>query len=169
MQCEQMPAHTHLVQPRACGSCDILVPKSVGGIPHKIPWHSFLVAKLPWLALQPLVDRVTDRLPSLKGWLLHHSGCLMLIKTTLSTILIYTSINIGLPSWMHKVLNKIMTLECWTSACSALCFALASYGCNGWIRQRPWASMNIIEGKHTTALFNASVCFVLGNGETFLF
>jgi hypothetical protein len=37
----------------------------------------------------------------------------MLIKMTLSTILIYTSINIGLPPWMHKVLNKIMTTFLW--------------------------------------------------------
>jgi hypothetical protein len=34
---------------------------------------------------------------------------------------------------------------------------------------QPWTSMNIIEDKQTTAFFNASVCFTLGNGETFLF
>jgi hypothetical protein len=34
---------------------------------------------------------------------------------------------------------------------------------------RPWASMKIIEDKHTMAIFNTSVRFLLGNGEIFLF
>jgi hypothetical protein len=32
-----------------------------------------------------------------------------------------------------------------------------------------WPSMNIVEDKQTTTFFNASVCFILGNSETFLF
>jgi hypothetical protein len=64
--------------------------------------------KLPRLMLQPLVDRVTDRLPTWKGSLMHRSGDLTLIKTTLSAILVYTSIGIRLPPWLIKALQKIM-------------------------------------------------------------
>jgi hypothetical protein len=67
-----------------------------------------LVTKLPKAALQTLVDRVVDRLPVLKGRLMHHSGHLALIKSALTTIPIYTSISIGLPTWMHNALQKIM-------------------------------------------------------------
>jgi hypothetical protein len=71
--------------------------------------------KLPKSALQHLVDRVADRLPVWKGWLLHRRGRPVLIKTTLFAILVYTSISIGLPPWMHKALQKIMTAFLWTN------------------------------------------------------
>jgi hypothetical protein len=73
-----------------------------------------LVSKLPKSALQPLLDRVMDRLPIWKGRLLHHCGHLTLIKTTLLAIPIYTAISIGLPPWFHKALRKLMTTFLWT-------------------------------------------------------
>jgi hypothetical protein len=70
--------------------------------------------KLPKFTLQLLVDKVADWLPTWKGSLMHCSGCLMLIKTTLTTIPIYASISLGLPVWMHKALFKIMKEFLWT-------------------------------------------------------
>jgi hypothetical protein len=70
------------------------------------------VTKLP---KEALVDRVADRLLMWKGWLMHRSGCLALIKSTLTSIPIYTLISIGMPTWMHNALQKIMRVFLWTS------------------------------------------------------
>jgi hypothetical protein len=58
------------------------------------------VSKPPRLALQQLVEKVADKLLIWKGRLLHWSGRLTLIKTTLSAIPIYTLISIALPPWL---------------------------------------------------------------------
>jgi hypothetical protein len=54
------------------------------------------MSKLPRTSLQPLLNRVADKLPAWRGRLMHHSGRLTLIKTTLSAVSIYTSISLGL-------------------------------------------------------------------------
>jgi hypothetical protein len=45
---------------------------------------------------------------------MHHSGRLTLIKTTLSAVPIYTSINLGLLQWLEKALQKVMKAFLWT-------------------------------------------------------
>jgi hypothetical protein len=64
--------------------------------------------KLPKSALQPLVDKVADNLPTWKGQLLQCTGRLTLIRTTLSTIQVFTTISIELAQWLIKALVKIM-------------------------------------------------------------
>jgi hypothetical protein len=54
------------------------------------------VSKLPRSTLQPLVDKVVDKLPIWEGNLMNRNGRLELIKSTLSFIPIYTSISMGL-------------------------------------------------------------------------
>jgi hypothetical protein len=61
-----------------------------------------------------MVDRVVDKLPAWKGQLMHHSSRLALIKSTLAAMLVYVSISIGLPGWMHKALEMIMKGFLWT-------------------------------------------------------
>jgi hypothetical protein len=53
--------------------------------------------KLPRSSLQPIVDKMAGTLPTWKGKLLHHSGRLTVIKTTLAAIPVYTAISIELP------------------------------------------------------------------------
>jgi hypothetical protein len=72
------------------------------------------VQKLPKSALQPMVDRVTDKLPPWKGQLRHRSSRLALIKSTLVGMPVYVSTSIGLPGWMHKALERIMKGFLWT-------------------------------------------------------
>jgi hypothetical protein len=72
------------------------------------------VHNLPKASLQPLANRVTDKLPTWKGSLMHHGGRLVLIKSTLSAIPVYTSIGVGLPPWLIKALQKIMKAFLWT-------------------------------------------------------
>jgi hypothetical protein len=56
------------------------------------------IGKLSRSVWQMLIDRVADKLSIWKGALMHRAGRLALIKTTLSTIPIYTSICLGLPA-----------------------------------------------------------------------
>jgi hypothetical protein len=72
------------------------------------------VSKLPRSTLQPLVDKVVDKLPIWEGNLMNRSGRLELIKSTLSFILIYTSISMGLLAWTLKEIVKFMKAFLWT-------------------------------------------------------
>jgi hypothetical protein len=74
------------------------------------------VHKLPKASLQPMVDRVANKLPVWKGQPMHRSGHLALIKSTLMAMPVYMSISIGLPEWMHKALEKIMKGFLWTGS-----------------------------------------------------
>jgi hypothetical protein len=67
-----------------------------------------LSKKIPRAGLQPLVDKVADYLPFWKGQGMNCSGRLALIKSTLSAMPIFISISMGLPSWVHKALEKIL-------------------------------------------------------------
>jgi hypothetical protein len=157
------------------------------------------VSKLSRSALEPLLDRIADRLLVWKGRLLHHSGQLTLIKTTLSAVLVYTSISLGIPPWLLKALQKLMTAFLWTGTdmiqggkclatwkCVQRPLHLGGFGVLDlkllgtalhsrwlWLQymdpDRPWASMNIAEDKQSTTFFFASVRFNLSNGATFLF
>jgi hypothetical protein len=72
------------------------------------------VSKLSKFALLTLVDQMADRLPSWKGRLMHRSGCLSLIKSTLAAIPIYIAMSHELPSWLLKAFVKIFKAFLWT-------------------------------------------------------
>jgi hypothetical protein len=55
------------------------------------------VSKLSKSALQPLIDKMVDWLPAWQGRLMHQSGRLTLIKTTLVVIPVYTAMSFHLP------------------------------------------------------------------------
>jgi hypothetical protein len=71
------------------------------------------IAKLPKYVLHPLVDRVAEKLSAWNGQLMHRSGWLTLIKTTLCAIHVHTSISIELPGWLLKALQKITSAFLW--------------------------------------------------------
>jgi hypothetical protein len=73
------------------------------------------VYKLPRSALHPMVDKMADKLPKWKDCLMHCSGRLVLVKSTLSAIPMYTAINLELPSWLHQAFEKIMKSFLWSS------------------------------------------------------
>jgi hypothetical protein len=70
--------------------------------------------KLSKSALQPLTDRMANRLPAWKGRLLHRSGRLTLIKTTLAVMPIYTTISHNLPTWLLKSFTTIFRAFLWS-------------------------------------------------------
>jgi hypothetical protein len=63
--------------------------------------------KLPKATLQPLTDKMADKLPAWKGRLMHWSSRLTLIKSTLAAIPIYMAISHALLPWLIKMLTKI--------------------------------------------------------------
>jgi hypothetical protein len=52
-------------------------------------------------------------------------------------------------------------------------FSIALRACWLWLQRpdpsQPWATLRVTEDKQTSAFFSASVRYILGNGETFLF
>jgi hypothetical protein len=56
------------------------------------------ITKLPKTAWQYLIDSVADKLSSWKGAMIHRSGRLTLIKTTLSAVPVHTAISLELPA-----------------------------------------------------------------------
>jgi hypothetical protein len=157
------------------------------------------VSKLPRTSLQPLLDRVADKLPAWRGQLMHHSGRLTLIKTTLSTMSIYTFVSLGLPQWLQKALQKVMKAFLWTGneeVRNGKClvawsrvqrpFHLGGLGildlkrmgmalclCWQWFQRtdpsKPWSKLLINVDSCTDALFDASLNIIPGNGKNILF
>jgi hypothetical protein len=79
------------------------------------PITSFLVkylglplsmCKLPKSTLLTLVDQMVDRLPAWKSRLMHRSGRLSLIKSTLATIPVYTTMSQELSTWLLRAFKK---------------------------------------------------------------
>lgn len=91
--------------PIRCGEADIaratqLMPCAVTEFPVSYLGIPLAVSKLPKSALQPLVDRVADRLPTWKGHLMNRSGHLALIRSTLNAIPVHIATCIWLPAWV---------------------------------------------------------------------
>jgi hypothetical protein len=156
-------------------------------------------SKLPKSALQPLADRVADKLPAWKGGLLHRSGRLTLIKMTLCTIPIYTSIRISLPGWLLKAIQRIMKVFLWSGTTvvqNGACIVSWSrvqrpLSCGGlgvsdlkllgialrarclWLHRadmsRSWVSLPLNKDAMTVTFFNASIQMQLGDGESLFF
>jgi hypothetical protein len=63
-------------------------------------------SKLLKVAFQPLIDKMTDKLPTWRGRLMHCSGRLTLIKTTLAAISVYSAISHAFPSWVLKAFTN---------------------------------------------------------------
>jgi hypothetical protein len=72
-----------------------------------------LVWKIPRMSWQSLIDKVADNLSPWKERLINRSSKLAWIKSTQTTMTIYTTIAVGLPPWVYKVLDKIIKAFLW--------------------------------------------------------
>jgi hypothetical protein len=157
------------------------------------------IKKLPRSALQPLADKVAHRLPTWQGKLMHRSGRLVLVKTMMSSIPVYTSISIELPPCLHKCLTKIMKAFLWSGSDEiqgGKCLVawsrvqrpthLGGLGVFNlkllgvalrlrwlWLHRtdnsRSWSALPIQVDHTTQALFKVSVKCMLGDGKSILF
>jgi hypothetical protein len=73
-------------------------------------------SKLPKSVFQPMVDKMADRLPAWKGRLMHRSGHLALIKSTLVAMPVYTAISHALPPWVIKAFVQIFRGFLWAGS-----------------------------------------------------
>jgi hypothetical protein len=151
------------------------------------------VTKLPRSAWQTLLDKASDRLPTWKGNLMNMSGHLALIRSTLSVIPIYVSIEMGLPRWVHNAFIKLMKAFLWSGSCEVQggkCLVawhvvhhpqqLGGLGILDlkvfgralrlwwmWLQRtdpdRAWMAMPIWEDSEVSAFFNASFTVSLGD------
>ena len=69
--------------------------------------------------LQPLVDKVANRLPTWKAGLLNRAGRTILIKSTLSAIPTHTALAINLSPWVIKRIDNCRRGFLWKGAQSA--------------------------------------------------
>jgi len=72
--------------------------------------------KLAKSDLQPLVDKVANRLPTWKANLLNRAGRTVLIKSTLSAIPTHTTLVVNLSSWVIKCIDKLRRNFLWSGA-----------------------------------------------------
>jgi len=76
------------------------------------------IKKLKKTNMQPLIDKVTKRLPSWKANLLNKAGCSVLIKSTLSAIPTHTAVAIKISPWAIQCIDKICKGFLWSGALS---------------------------------------------------
>jgi hypothetical protein len=156
-------------------------------------------SKLPRSALQSLLDKAVDKLLVWKGSMMHHSGQLVMVKSTLSVVPIYTTICMGLPAWMHKGLVRIAKAFMWSGSNvvqAGKCLVawervqhplhLGGLGVLDvkkmgmalqlqwlWYQctdpSKPWASLPFKEDSVTTAFFKTSIQCQVENGSSTLF
>lgn len=77
------------------------------------------VFKLKRSEEQPLIDRVTAKIPGWKGNLLNVAGRSALVKATLSAIPIHTSIALCLSPWAVEYIDKLRRGFLWTGSTTA--------------------------------------------------
>jgi hypothetical protein len=153
--------------------------------------------KMPKSVLQPLVDKMAHKLPAWKGRLMHCSGCLALIKSTLAAMPVYTAINHALLPWVTKAFVKIFKGFLWAGSEAVhggKCLvawdyvqrplSLGGLGVKNlelmgralrlqWLQctdpSKPWASMSVHKHEPTRAFFRASATVMVRNDASMLF
>jgi hypothetical protein len=93
-----------------------LLPMPKSGLPNQLLGFALSTTRLPRSALQPLADCIANKLLAWKGRILHRSGRLALIKSTLYAISIFTSISITLSDWLLKAIQIIMKTFLWSGS-----------------------------------------------------
>jgi hypothetical protein len=59
---------------------------------------------------------MAGKLPAWKGKLLHPSGRLTLVKTTIAAMPVYMAISIELPPWLQSAMERIMKGFLWAGS-----------------------------------------------------
>jgi hypothetical protein len=157
------------------------------------------MCKLTKSSLLVLVDQMADRVPAWKGRLLHHSGRLSLINSTLAAIPVYTTMSQELPTWILRAFEKIFKAFLWMGsevvhggkclvAWSRVQRSLKLGGlevpdikqmgkalrlCWLWQQRveqvKPWVALPLSKDAVTKAFFKSSIRCIVGDGRSTLF
>ncbi|GJN13395.1 hypothetical protein PR202_gb00089 [Eleusine coracana subsp. coracana] len=103
--------------PIRCSQEDLAIVNNT--FPCKYLGIPLSIHKLTKAQLQPLVDKVANRLPTWKSGLINRPGRVALAKSTLAVIPVHISIAIGLPPWVFRALDKIIKGFVWCGTSSA--------------------------------------------------
>nr|XP_045084453.1 uncharacterized protein LOC123493985 [Aegilops tauschii subsp. strangulata] len=156
-------------------------------------------SRLKMVDYEEYIDKILSKVRCWKLGLLGLDGRLMLVKQVLSAMVVFQMIALAQPIWLHKLVDKIrrgFLWECKEVAVGGKCLVSwklvcrpKMYGGLGisnmqaqgmalrlrWLWQswnepdKPWACLPMTVDKKLNDLFNASVKFVLGNGERIKF
>jgi hypothetical protein len=72
--------------------------------------------RLPRVVMQPLVDKVANRIPAWKGTLLNRSGRLVLVQSTLCAIPMHISMALKVTPWAVKTITTLIRGFLWSGS-----------------------------------------------------
>jgi len=146
--------------------------------------------------VQPIIDRIADRLLGWKADLLTKAGRKTLVQFVLTSMLVYLAMAMDLPPWALKATDKIRSGFLWRGQRDATALLawpkvtqppeLGGLGIShlqllGWALQmrwlwlqktepnRPWATFQIQVHPAVKAFFRVSIVSEVGNGKNTLF
>ncbi|KAM3312047.1 hypothetical protein ACQJBY_032196 [Aegilops geniculata] len=155
------------------------------------------VTRLPKSALQPLIDRTADYLPTWKARYLRRAGRLILVNSTLTATSIYLMLVLDLPAWFISCIDKNMRGFFWCGhdeAKGGICLVNWKLVCTPkiygglgvhnlallnqdlllkwcWYEkvadEKPWNGLNLDLPIDAEGIFNAGLQCSLGNGSSF--
>lgn len=79
---------------------------SIGGFPCTYLGIPLNIHKPSKTNLQPLLDKIANRLPGWKAPLLSKAGRLIIVKSVISATPIHLMLALDLPKWFFKAINK---------------------------------------------------------------
>ena len=169
-------------------------PGKIDPFPIKYLGIPLGILKLGKSDLQPLVDKVANRLPRWKAGMMTRAGRTVLIKSTLSAIPIHTSFVVKLSPWVISKIDSYRRNFLWRGAGEARgghCLLAWASVCRPpdmgglgiidlhlfgralrmkWLWQRrsedarPWHILPDGKDRIVEAMFEASICVEIGNG-----
>jgi mannosylglycoprotein endo-beta-mannosidase len=176
-----------------------LLPCEMMDFPCKYLGLPLTIKKLTKEQVQPLIDRIADKLPGWKADLMTRAGRAVQVQFVLTGILIYVAMATDLPTWAIKSVDKIRRaflwrgrkeakgghcLIAWPKVCRprelgglgiadlrTLSIALKARW--PWLQRsepsKPWANLPIQVSREVAGLISMAVISEVGNGSSTLF
>ena len=176
-----------------------LLPCELSEFPCRYLGLPLSLKKLSRSQIQPIIDRIADRLPGWKAELMTRAGQRVQVQYVLTAMLVYLAMAVDLPAWDLKAIDNLRhgflwrghkeergghCLVAWETACRPP--KLGGLGISNlrnlgwalrmrwlWLQKteprRPWSSFPIQVPKQVHAFFSIAIHAEVGNGSRILF